>query len=164
MNKGKKDKHGLILGVAIAFALVLSILVSGYYNLIKDVDTGTPSSDLVFSGKLLGSTPKVQTVPGDGGVPKSCQEKKAEIEKLFEEARICDQDSDCVVENKGMFCPFGCFQIHNTSYNIDEILKKVIEFQDEKCFLCEYKCMTPPDQSDLKCLENQCVDIRYKKR
>jgi hypothetical protein len=86
---------------------------------------------------------------------------RRDIDFLFEEARKCEKDSDCIVENKWMFCPFGCFQIHNKAYDIAEIMQKVRDFQTQKCYLCEYSCMTPPKQEQLKCQNNRCIDARY---
>lgn len=148
---------GIFILIIIAIGLILPF-AKKVAKISKDWEThALPKNEQTLSPKV---TMSERNTVGFG----ACWDMRAEIDTLFEKARVCQEDSDCIVENKWMFCPFGCFQIHNTSYNIDEIMKKVIEFQDEKCFLCEYSCMTPPDQSDLKCLENQCVDIRYKKR
>lgn len=161
MKKIKKRSYGVIVWGFLTLVLATYMVVVLVFSSNQDSKENVEHVPELFTGSLFTTSPKIQDATFDQWDTLKCQKMRWEIDSLFEESKICQEESDCIVENKWMFCPFGCYQIHNKAYDISQIMEKVIRLQESKCFLCEYKCTTPPTQEDLKCLKNRCVDTRY---
>ncbi|OYT54950.1 MAG: hypothetical protein B6U72_01105 [Candidatus Altiarchaeales archaeon ex4484_2] len=94
-----------------------------------------------------------------------CNKLEEEINELIEEIKYCESDSDCVLdESTPLVCPFGCYLVRSKLFNDGEALsaveEKIQEYQN-KCLICLYSCPHPPEQEDIKCRSNKCVDTRF---
>lgn len=75
----------------------------------------------------------------------------ADTERLIENGRRCDVDSDCEVVD--LRCPFGCWQAVNR--NESETIQQAVIAYHESCDRCLYTCMALP-QGKPVCLDKQC--------
>ncbi|MBU1089189.1 hypothetical protein KKF38_00120 [Patescibacteria group bacterium] len=105
---------------------------------------------------------------GTGGSDK-CNEMEKEINNMIEEIKYCESDDDCILDKPALWgsdCITGCYLIRSNLFNDGEYLsliqEKVNQYQD-KCEYCQLECPVPPEQKDIKCQNNKCVDARFAK-
>jgi len=94
-----------------------------------------------------------------------CEQLENEIKTLIEKVQYCDQDSDCIVDTSFQpHCPFGCYLIRNKSFDgsgdLSSIFKKMDTYYSN-CPKCVYGCPMSPEQKDIKCQNNKCIDTRF---
>lgn len=90
-----------------------------------------------------------------------CKEFEAKVDELLVDAASCNSDSDCIVDTENhLGCPFGCYLIRNKSFDVLLIKDTVNEYKN-KCAVCKYKCPVAPEQKDIICKDNKCVDDRF---
>jgi hypothetical protein len=94
-----------------------------------------------------------------------CPILKAEVRRLMEDVKYCTSDDDCLVDYSiDPGCPFGCDFIRSRQFDDGQELALIEEKIDEyqsKCPICEYECLTPPEDEELICYVNKCTDKRY---
>ena len=106
---------------------------------------------------------KSMGVPGGGLLLYECWQLEGEIKTSIENANYCNVDSDCIASDIGG-CPFGCFRLVNRNADTQIIQEKISQYKETRCNTCIYGCVVPPDAEEIKCLNNQCVDIRFQKK
>jgi len=89
--------------------------------------------------------------------PKSCQSIHNGIEKEFEEANFCNQDTDCkVISLGGPYIEFGCYKFVNVNTDEAKLMEKVKAY-DIKCGPMIDKCAVV---SKVVCISNKCVPAK----
>lgn len=93
----------------------------------------------------------------------NCDSLENQVKDLLEEANYCSADSGCIAN--GLGCPFGCYNLVNKNADFEKI-RWVAEnyFNCLKGKICEYICISPPKQEQIKCINNKCVDIRLENK
>ena len=95
-----------------------------------------------------------------------CQALEDEIKGMIRECQVCRTDGACFADTKTrMGCPFGCYFLRSYACNNGAkliLIENKIKEYEEKCPLCEYKCMMPPNQNDIGCIDEYCTDLRGK--
>ena len=99
-------------------------------------------------------------VLGSGLLVYECTQLESEIKASIGNANYCNVDSDCVVLGTGT-CPFGCFSLVNKNVETQTIQEKIGQYEKMSCSTCIYDCIVSPSQREIKCINNQCVDIRF---
>lgn len=87
-----------------------------------------------------------------------CQAIVADLESSFADINFCSSDADCTFAEGS--CPFGCYLFHNKKLNFADYQPTLDEYK-ANCTPCAYKCASAPRQSNLRCREGRCVDVRY---
>ena len=90
------------------------------------------------------------------------QEK--DIKRLLNASNYCIGDSDCMILNLTLGCPFGCYNLGNKDTNTTKINVLWEQYQKNRQkngIICVYSCIEPPKAHEIKCVNNKCIDIRY---
>ena len=90
------------------------------------------------------------------------QEK--DIKGLLDASNYCTDDSDCMILNMTLGCPFGCYNLGNKDTNTAKIKALWEQYQinsQKSGIICVYDCIEPPKAHDIKCVNNKCIDSRY---
>jgi len=86
--------------------------------------------------------------------PKSCKSLHDGIEKEFEDANFCNQDSDCkTMSLGGQYITFGCYKFVNKSTNEQALYDKMEKYY-QKCTSPIDECMPTPESV---CVNNKCT-------
>lgn len=89
----------------------------------------------------------------------NCDRLERQTKELIEKANYCDIDSDCIISPISR-CPFGCHLLFNKNADISKIEENLKLF-NYNCMECKYDCDIAPNQDEIKCINNKCVDMRY---
>lgn len=96
----------------------------------------------------------------------NCEDLEKEIKSLVEKVKVCQSDSDCVLDEAlNLGCPLGCYLLRNKSPNNNEYLSSIVEKVEKyqkSCPICLYECPYMPEQKDIICQNNKCIDKRFK--
>jgi|APSaa5957512622_1039677.scaffolds.fasta_scaffold96637_1 hypothetical protein len=89
-----------------------------------------------------------------------CNELKAQINDLIDEANYCEEDSDCIISEeftKGC----DCFSIINNDVDLSLVKDGWDKYAELNCFAdsCE-PCALTPDSKDVLCVKSKCKDTR----
>lgn len=88
-----------------------------------------------------------------------CSGLENEIKQILESYNHCETKSDCISINI-LSCPFGCYSFVNIDENISMIKNKIDSYQNSRCTKCVYGCIAPPNNSEISCQNNICIDTR----
>lgn len=136
----KKHKNYIIAGV------IALVVISVY--LLYTISTSPGDTQ-----------PKKVTIKNNENTER-CDALKEEIKSMLYEVNHCAADTDCVMEWR-YDCPFGCYMLYNKDADLGLIDQKVRTFTEEECETCEYQCVIPPEQEEIRCIDNRCEDIRH---
>ncbi|MCK5177267.1 MAG: hypothetical protein KAQ92_06070, partial [Candidatus Aenigmarchaeota archaeon] len=93
-----------------------------------------------------------------------CKSLEIVVNMWIDEVKTCNLDSDCFVDTSIILgCPLGCHFIRSKKYNNSEqlfLLEEKLKQYKNECATCKYNCISSPDQEDIKCQNNKCVDIK----
>jgi len=91
----------------------------------------------------------------------NCSELKSQITTLINQVNYCNVDSDCIVsEEFGLY--FGCYALLNKNADIVSIKEDAKNYARVCPEPIDILCPFLPIYSDVKCINNKCIDIRFK--
>jgi len=88
----------------------------------------------------------------------SCESTSLELSKRLDLMNYCNDSSECKIVSLG--CPFGCYRFVNENANLSEIAELSGKYK-ANCPECVYKCPISPEQEQISCENNKCIDKRY---
>jgi|SRR3989338_7712009 len=100
-----------------------------------------------------------------------CNNLSEQIGKLIKDKNYCSVDSDCIVSDVGFGC--SCYQLINSNEDMTKVTSYIEEYKNKECgyiylwpgmkrhaFICDV-CPTTPNQDQILCKNNKCVDSRF---
>lgn len=127
---------------------------TGYFCDVQLCDYRCPPG---FKKGWIATTRKYRPTPIEW-TEAECKVLEEDIEEMLGLANHCKKDSDCMKINLG--CPFGCYNLVNITANTNDIGVVFSEFETN-CNKCYYDCDRDPTPSEIKCINNSCIDTRY---
>ncbi len=86
---------------------------------------------------------------------------KQQVTDMIANSNICEVDNDCIVAPYPANCPFGCYNLIHKKTNIS-VIEQGINKYTAIGSNCMYKCARPPENNELRCENNKCIDGRVK--
>lgn len=97
---------------------------------------------------------------GSCSVKYECEEIEKDLFDFIQISRNCRADSDCFIISDGIV--LGCYYI--VSKNIDqETYNNILSQYSIICPSAQFKCATAPNEEQIKCEQNICIDVRFEK-
>ena len=94
----------------------------------------------------------------------SCDEIEKEISELLSKANYCDVDSDCTTYHVPIDTTLACYNLVNKYGDLSDIEKLSEQYRSNNCPRSVVSCPAPPEQGDIKCRNNKCVDARIREQ
>ena len=137
----KQKNHNLVVVVILVVIGVVGIFYLGSRNIL-----------------VLSMLDKISSMVSVKNM--SCPVLEKGIVSMLQKANYCTKDTDCTYKVRVGY-PANCHSLVNVNSDIGAMESLYSQYV-KKCNPLTYDCDRAPTQEEVKCMENKCVDSRYK--